>query len=47
MQRGGWSSSATLNNIYKHTLKDKEKEFTDVAINYFEAMQHEMQHDKK
>lgn len=47
MERGGWSSSATLNNIYKHTLKDKEKAFNDIAIAYFEKMQHEMQHSKQ
>lgn len=46
MKRGGWSSEAVLNGIYKHTLTDKEQEFNNIVINYFEKMQHEMQHKK-
>lgn len=47
MERGGWSSPATLNNIYKHTLKDKQSDFNTIANAYFENMQHKMQHSKK
>lgn len=46
MKRGGWSSEAVLNNIYKHTLSDQEEQFNSIAIQYFENMQHEMQHKK-
>ncbi len=47
MKRGGWSSIGVLQDVYQHTLKDREDEFTKSAINHFENMQHEIQHDDK
>lgn len=47
MQRGGWSSDQTLKAIYRGTMEDYEKKFTDITVSHFENMQHEMQHEKK
>ena len=47
MQRGGWSSDATLKNIYRGAMDDYSKKFTDLTNSHFEEMQHEMQHKKK
>lgn len=47
MQRGGWSSDQTLKSIYRGTMEDYEKRFTDITVLHFENMQHEMQHEKK
>ena len=44
MQRGGWGNDRVLKEVYRHTLKDKVSEMDDKANNYFESMQHEMQH---
>lgn len=38
MQRGGWSSTGVLQDVYQHTMKDKENEFTNLAFNHFEDM---------
>lgn len=46
MKRGGWKSTITLKNIYQHTMEDKQEQFTAVALEHFEKMQHEMQHEK-
>lgn len=35
MQRGGWSTDGTLKAVYRNTLSDKEKRFTDKANDYF------------
>lgn len=47
MKRGGWASNTVMKNVYQHTLSDKEKEFTEILIDHFEKMQHEMQHANK
>lgn len=47
MQRGGWSSDRTLKQVYRHALDDKTKEQTQKINQYFQAMQHEMQHEKE
>lgn len=47
MQRGGWSSDATLKKIYRNSLSDFEQKYTDKTNKYFEKMQHGMQHKKK
>jgi integrase len=31
---GGWSNDAILNSVYRNTLLDKEKQFTDQTVNY-------------
>lgn len=35
MERGGWSSDATLKSVYRNVLSEKRKEFADAANNYF------------
>lgn len=45
MQRGGWSSDRTLKSIYRGTIEDYTKKYTDIALNHFDSMQHEMQHE--
>lgn len=46
MERGGWGNDTVLKNVYRHTLEDKKVEMMQKANNYFENMQHEMQHGK-
>lgn len=47
MQRDGWGNDRVLKEVYRHALKDKVSEMDDKANNYFESMQHEIQHNKK
>lgn len=47
MQRGGWASDSTLKNIYRGSMDDYNKKFTDMTIAHFDNMQHEMQHKNK
>ena len=47
MQRGGWSSDATLKKIYRGSMDDYQKKFTDITNRHFESMQHEMQHENE
>lgn len=44
MQRGGWASDKTLKNIYRGTIEDYTKKYTDMTLAHFDTMQHEMQH---
>ena len=37
MERGGWSSDATLKSIYRNSLDDKSAHFTSIANDYFES----------
>lgn len=46
MERGGWETDHVMKRIYRHALPEKQKEFTDIVNNYFDSMQHEMQHEK-
>ncbi len=34
MQRGGWSSDATLKSVYRNVLEDKKNEFTELTNDY-------------
>lgn len=36
MERGGWSSDSILKSVYRNTLSDKQKEFTDKTNNYLD-----------
>lgn len=36
MERGGWSTDGTLKAVYRNTLSDKSKAFSDKANEYFE-----------
>lgn len=47
MQAGGWGNDRVLKDIYRHTLEDARQKMSNVAISYFESMQHDMQHEKK
>ncbi len=44
MERGGWGSDHTLKNIYRGSMDDFSKKFTDMTNEHFSTMQHEMQH---
>ena len=46
MKRGGWSSDQTLKTIYRGTIEEYYKKYTDTALSHFDDMQHEMQHNK-
>ena len=35
MERGGWSDDRVLKSVYRNTLSDKSKEFSDKANDYF------------
>lgn len=47
MKRGGWQSDTTLKKIYRGSIEDYQKIFTESTLNHFETMQHEMQHEIK
>lgn len=38
MARGGWGSDATLKNVYRHTMVDKEEEMNNIANTHFEKL---------
>ena len=38
MQRGGWSSDATLKNIYRGSMDDFQKKFTEMTNSHFEKI---------
>lgn len=46
MQRGGWSSDHTLKTIYRGTIEEYTQKYNDMALQHFDKMQHEMQHEK-
>ena len=37
-KRGGWSTPATLQRIYRHTLADQDKEMTKMANDHFDKL---------
>lgn len=37
-KRGGWSTVATLQRIYRHTLADQDKKMTELANTHFDKM---------
>lgn len=45
MQTGGWGNDRVLKDVYRHTLPEVMTKMNAVAVNYFDAMQHEMQHN--
>lgn len=47
MQAGGWGDDRVLKDVYRHTLEESKKKMSNIAINYFETMQHEIQHGTK
>ena len=38
MQRGGWSSDATLKSVYRHAMDQEKKKMSDLANSHFESM---------
>ncbi len=36
MKQGGWSSVSVLQDVYQHTIKEKQNEYSRQAIEYFE-----------
>lgn len=47
MMSNGWGNDRVLKEVYRHTLPDTRKKMNNIAIEYFDTMQHEMQHEKK
>ena len=47
MQMGGWGNDRVLKEVYRHAFEDTRKEMNAIAIQHFESMQHEMQHENK
>ena len=46
MQRGGWSSDATLKNVYRHVMEDQTQKMNDMANQYF-AKKYDTKYDTK
>ena len=38
MERGGWSSNATMKNIYQHTMSAQRSEADELVNNYFQSL---------
>lgn len=38
MARGGWKSTYTLNNVYKHAMREKQRELDSMALRHFETL---------
>lgn len=47
MERLGHAQNSTLKMIYQHTMVDESQKVSDSVNEYFEKMQHEMQHGNK
>lgn len=45
MQSGGWGNDSVLKEVYRHALPDVQEKMNNAALQYFESMQHEMQHE--
>ena len=45
MQSGGWGNDSVLKEVYRHALPDVQEKMNKVTLQYFENMQHEMQHE--
>lgn len=46
MKRGGWENDGVLKNIYRHALNQEACQMNRLTNDYFNKMQHEMQHEK-
>ena len=46
MQRGGWVSDGTLKQIYRGSMDDYQRQFTDVILSHFDRIQDKIQHIK-
>lgn len=46
MERMGHSTPNMLKTVYQHLMEEKKNEVSDVVNDFFEKMQHEMQHEK-
>lgn len=38
LKDGGWQTDYVMKNVYRHTLSDREKEFSDKAISHFNSL---------
>lgn len=45
MQRMGHSTTHMLKTVYQHLMEDKISEYAETTNNYFDFMQHDMQHE--
>ena len=44
MQSGGWGNDSVLKEVYRHALPEIQEKMENKALEYFEKMQHDMQH---
>lgn len=47
MERLGQATQNMLKTVYQHTMQDKREEVTSAMNTFFDAVQHEMQHEKE
>lgn len=40
MERGGWSTTSTLRNVYQHTFSDEREAVNKKINNYFDSIVH-------
>jgi len=45
MERGGWSTPSVMQSVYQHTFSAERERVDELIDEYFQAMQHKMQHD--
>ena len=45
MQSGGWGNDSVLKEVYRHALPEIQEKMENKALEYFEKMQHDMQHE--
>ncbi|HEX2935810.1 MAG TPA: site-specific integrase [Bacteroidales bacterium] len=45
MERGGWNSDYVMKTVYRNSIDEQTRKYTDVINGHFETMQHDMQHD--
>lgn len=44
MQSGGWGNDSMLKEVYRHTIPDVQTQMEKKMLDYFESMQHGVQH---
>ncbi len=45
MERGGWKTDTVMKRVYTHTFSNERIKVDNIIDEYFETMQHEMQHE--
>ena len=47
MQRGGWQTDTVLKAVYRGTMDDYQKKYTEITNSYFDKISHEISHEIK